>query len=568
MKTEMHTIGHRARYRQFMSSTTKLAITALLVGLAIHDAQADKKTVCGITVNSSDELQTFRRSLPADKFQFVELVEHGRPDWLASACKQGIRCDVLVISGHYDGRNEFYSQQVEVEEYLPIDEMERVSCSASCPGLFSQLKEVYLFGCNTLNPETAHSSSSEIRRNLTSASYSAAGAEQMSHAAGERHAESNRDRMRSIFKGVPVIYGFSAKAPVGPTAASMLYRHFQADGIGDVGTGRVSSKLLARFSANGMTVASGMTDADPRAVERRQFCQFSDDRLSTAQKLDFVHQILNRNMADVRMFLDRIEKYTASLSDAQRQVADVAAALSLIAGDQAARSRYLDFVRSADPPAIRARFIKLAGSLGWLTPAEQRAEMMRMIGDLLAKDLASPADAELVCSLNDDRALDAELAHLPLAEAQIARPVQAVMLACLGSAEGHARMLSAATSANPADVKLAQLYFRHRPISVNEELRALTVGVTRMRSSEAQVVALETLALHNLTDPDSLDALANLFAGTDSASVQAAVAGVLIRSDYSGIDSPQLAQLLRQSRLRVSGGELIDVLIRRLERRS
>jgi len=143
-----------------------------------------------------------------------------------------------------------------------------------------------------------------------------------------------------------------------------------------------------------------------------------------------------------------------------------------------------------------------------------------------------------------------------------------VMLACLGSAEGHARMLSAATSANPADVKLAQLYFRHRPISVNEELRALTVGVTRMRSSEAQVVALETLALHNLTDPDSLDALANLFAGTDSASVQAAVAGVLIRSDYSGIDSPQLAQLLRQSRLRVSGGELIDVLIRRLERRS
>src|SRR5262249_51817298 len=195
-------------------------------------------------------------------------------DWLASACQQGIRCDVLVISGHYDGRNEFYSQQVDVEEFLPIDELERVSCSASCPGLFSQLKEVYLFGCNTLNPETAHSASTEIVRTLSAGGAQGA-AERMSHLAGERHAESNRDRMRSIFKGVPVIYGFSAKAPVGPTAASMLYRHFQADGIGAVGTGRISSKLLGRFAANSMTVASGMTDSDPRAVARRQFYRFS-----------------------------------------------------------------------------------------------------------------------------------------------------------------------------------------------------------------------------------------------------------------------------------------------------
>src|SRR5262249_44389475 len=155
-----------------------------------HDARADKKTVCGITVNSSDELQTFRRSLPADKFQFVELVERGRPDWLASACQQGIRCDVLVISGQYHGRNEFYSQQVDVEEFLPIDELERVSCSASCPGLFSQLKEVYLFGCNTLNPETAHSASTEIVRTLSSAGGAPGAAERMSHLAGERHSES------------------------------------------------------------------------------------------------------------------------------------------------------------------------------------------------------------------------------------------------------------------------------------------------------------------------------------------------------------------------------------------
>ena len=136
-----------------MPSSVRLLILTALVGVAwAHDVEADRKTVCSITVNSPDEQAVFRRSLPADQFQFVELVERGRPDWLTSACRRQIRCDVLVISGHYDGGNEFFSDRAEASEFLPVDEMERVSCSDSCPGLFSQLKEVYLFGCNTLNP--------------------------------------------------------------------------------------------------------------------------------------------------------------------------------------------------------------------------------------------------------------------------------------------------------------------------------------------------------------------------------------------------------------------------------
>ena len=47
--------------------------------------------------------------------------------------------------------------------------MERASCSDSCPGLFSQLKEVYLFGCNTLNAEAIKSMSSEVGRSLVRA---------------------------------------------------------------------------------------------------------------------------------------------------------------------------------------------------------------------------------------------------------------------------------------------------------------------------------------------------------------------------------------------------------------
>ena len=121
------------------------ALFAAAALAASFQAAAEKSTVCTITVNSADEREVFHRSLPEDKFQFVELVEKCLPDWLAAACREKVRCDVLVVSGHFAG-SEFYSSKFDVSESLAVDEVERVACSDSCPDLFSHLKEVYLFG--------------------------------------------------------------------------------------------------------------------------------------------------------------------------------------------------------------------------------------------------------------------------------------------------------------------------------------------------------------------------------------------------------------------------------------
>ena len=541
-------------------------LTALLAAAWAHDVRADKKTVCTITVNSPDEKETFRRSLPPDKYQFVELVERGRPDWLASACRQGVRCDVLVISGHYDGGNEFFPDRLEADEFLPVAEMERVSCSDSCPGLFSQLKEVYLFGCNTLNAEAMRSTSAEIARSLVRSGHSQSDAERLSRVLNERHGESNLDRMRHIFKDVPVIYGFSSKAPVGPTAASLLDRYFQAGANGEIGSGRASARMLGRFAANSMVVTSGLRDSDPYAAHRRDVCQFSNDRLSPAQKLAFVHQLLNREMAEVRSFLDRIEKYTASLSDAERRVPAVARELDGIARDEAARTRYLDFARDADQPAVRARMIELAQHLGWLSPAEKRAELMGMIGDQLARNAVSPAEVDLVCALNKDRELDQELHRLQVPPAQTNKVTHAAVLACLGNTEARAQVLLALTSPNDEEVEIAQVYLRHRPITDVNELRLVTSGIARMNGSKAQVRALETLVSQRVSDPESLEELMRLFPLAESVGVQTAIAGVLIRADYKAIATPEVVQTLRQSRLKSSdGADLISILIRRLQ---
>src|SRR6476619_952411 len=204
--------------RTHLSHTLAAAAIVGVLTLAAHAGDtlaAAKQTVCTITVNSSDEKQAFRRRLPDDRYTFVELVERGRPDWLESAREKGIRCDVLIISGHYDGGdyaggNEFFSEHVDSHEFLQVDEMERVACSEPENGLFSQLKEVYLFGCKTLNPQSLRSDPAEIARSLVQSGHAPAEVERLARGLSARYADSSRDRMRHIFRNVPAVYGFSS----------------------------------------------------------------------------------------------------------------------------------------------------------------------------------------------------------------------------------------------------------------------------------------------------------------------------------------------------------------------
>ncbi|HET9763603.1 MAG TPA: hypothetical protein VFR50_08820, partial [Casimicrobiaceae bacterium] len=150
-----------------MSPRVPLAcLAALAAALAIGVAQADPKTVCTVTINSPDEKETLRRNLPADEYRFVELVQPGKPDWFAQACRSDVRCDVLVVSGHFDDGTEFYSDRLGAREAWPVADMERAACSESCAGVFSRLKEVYLFGCNTLEPAPLKVATAEMSRSL------------------------------------------------------------------------------------------------------------------------------------------------------------------------------------------------------------------------------------------------------------------------------------------------------------------------------------------------------------------------------------------------------------------
>ncbi|MEO7742941.1 MAG: hypothetical protein ABIR98_08400 [Usitatibacter sp.] len=501
---------------------------------------AEKKTVCTITVNSADEKETIRARLPKGEYEFVELVEKGRPDWLRSSCQKNVQCDALVVSGHFNAGDTFYSDRLEKNEYFEVDELERASCGASCPNLFAKLKEVYLFGCESLNPDASKYASS--------------------------HGESGRDRMRRLFPNVPSIYGFSGAAPVGPTAAMLLNKYFDG-GVRGFATGQPSAGLLRAFSRNSMVRVAGVRDGEPLAASRKQICGFFDDRKSAAQKAEFVHGVL-RSEAGAGALFDRIEKMLAAMPEAERNSPGFAQALAQVSADDASRSRYLAAMRAHPQPGKRARMIALGGTLGWLSEEQQRAELTTMIGEMLAGNAIGFAEVDLVCDLNKDRRLDGRLDGVALSASRASRTGQAAVMACLGNADAHAQVLRALAGSDEKEVQVAQSYLRHRPISEKAELRSVARDIARMPGGDpARVRALDTLARLHISDREIIDDLAHAFTQATSVNIQRAIAEVFIRSDPKVLPRGDLAAVLRDHRVRSPGGghDLIDVLIAKLQ---
>lgn len=516
-----------------------MGLLALAAAACTPWAAAAPKTVCTITVNSADEKEKIRERLPKGEYDFVELVEKGRPDWLRSSCQKKVSCDVLVISGHFNAGDTFYSDKIDRNEYLSVDELERASCSASCPNLFSHLKEVYLFGCESLNPDATKYSSS--------------------------YGESGRDRMRRIFPNVPSIYGFYSSAPVGPTAAMLLDKYFDRGGARDFGSGRPSASLMQVFGHNHITRTNGVTPSEPMSAYRQQVCKFFDERLSPADKLAYVHALFG-NEANIPTFFERVEKLLAGLSDAEKQSPEFTRVLAQVSADDAVRTRYVDALRRAGTPQRRARMVALGTTLGWFTPEQERGEQLALINDMLAQRSMGFAEVDLVCSLNAGGALDGLRSKVVAPRASAGYVPHVAALACLGDGDAQARMIRVFANADDKDALVAQTYLRYRPVTDKAQLRQLTREAAQATGA-SQVRAIDAIGRLNISDREVLQELSKVFAQSRSLEVQRAVAEVFIRSDPDALPKTGLIGILREHRVRSRGGgpDLIDTLIDRLQ---
>jgi hypothetical protein len=236
-----------------------------------------------------------------------------------------------------------------------------------------------------------------------------------------------------------------------------------------------------------------------------------------------------------------------------------------VSADDATRERYLVMERGTPDAGLRARMIEVATTLGWLSPQQRSGELVALVNDMLASRSMGFTEVDLVCALNSNHELDAQLANVKIDAARAPRTAQAAALACLGSREAHLQVLAALAGGDDRDMQVVQTYLRHRPISDPQELKRVARGIVNM-SSGAQVRALDALGRLNISDREVLEELARSYAAAKSASVQRAIAEVFLRSDARAIPRAELAAVLRRHRLKAGGGhDLIDVLLSRLQ---
>lgn len=179
-----------------------------------------KKTVCTLTINSDDEKEVFRKHLGPQNFNFIELTnfEGRRNNWFLNACRSGVQCDIVLISGHFGGQ--FFGSS---GLFLPLEDLESYACQSECDGILKKPQEVFLFGCNTLvGKKKDHRTQAEYVRVLMDDGFSRADAERVAAFRYSPLGHTNESRMRRAFKGARKLYGFDAVAPSGANIRGSL----------------------------------------------------------------------------------------------------------------------------------------------------------------------------------------------------------------------------------------------------------------------------------------------------------------------------------------------------------
>ncbi len=190
-----------------------------------------KYQVCSITINSADEIEVFKEHLSPEKFEFVELLpqnkEHYKTHdshWFYDACKKNYKCDILVISGHFGGT--FFGKSGFT---LPTELLEEQSCNKSCSQILSNVKEIFLFGCNTLSDKTKDTRTYEqYLKVLLDDGMARETAERVVAARYSPLGAPFHKRMNFIFSGSKSIYGFDQLSPLGKHISGSLKNYFKS----------------------------------------------------------------------------------------------------------------------------------------------------------------------------------------------------------------------------------------------------------------------------------------------------------------------------------------------------
>ncbi len=348
------------------------------LGLAFFaaSAHASPPTICTLTFNSANESAALRGAYPGANF--VELLPKDRnSDWFGRACRSGIRCDILLMSGHFGGV--FFGEKK--SETLDLDAMEDAGCRNECPGILSA-KRVYLMACNTLAAKTPdHRTIDEYVRVLTNDGFPHAFAESLASARYSGFGLSIAERMAIAFAGSTLVSGFASTAPVGAIAGPMLGRGLRANPADpDAGLASAFAGSSYRTMRPGREI-----DADDRRIACGMRAQNSEDRVVAFRSA----------FGRPRRFLDSLLEKSAN--------ADLRRAWEVDSGNSRRTAEIREllervFRESRGTAATRFQILKLKRALGFLKEPEYLAGTGELLESVLRAGLDFDATDE-ACSI-------------------------------------------------------------------------------------------------------------------------------------------------------------------------
>ena len=352
--------------QRFFNALLFLA-AVLFLSPAAGENSPQRFQVCSMTLNSSDEINIFKQNLNPDHFEFVELVpsqydpkaskrQGRRQRWFSSVCaEKNLKCDVLVVSGHFAGL--FFGKNNYI---LSLTELEKTACQNSCPGVFNQLKEVYLFGCNTMagkknstrTPEEyirvlveEHSTPQDMAERVAAGRYSVLG-------------PTFKEKMEYVFSPQTKIYGFTDISPLGSQVRGVLQDYFfqlrsqygsyynylihdfyrQKDVQKE---NKYFRDTVGRISS--VSQSSGMPLSHFRQKTYDKICTLYSDQASTLEKMQTVKNLFESGEGEFSFF--SIQQF---LANRQSQLSSSA-------------ERLLDEIKSMDD--VRVKFINAYNQL-------------------------------------------------------------------------------------------------------------------------------------------------------------------------------------------------------------
>ena len=356
------------------------------------------KTVCGMTINSQDEVKAFMRRLrvnqPGSQFKFVELTKMGSDStWWRNAGRSGIKCDVLLVSAHFGGT--LFGDKNKIR--LTMSELEEASCNNTHDGILKHPKEVFLFTCNMLAGKQRDVRTPRQYYQVLLQYYPPHIAQYYVQTRYGAWGGTFVGRTTRAFYGVPRLYGYPSVSPLGAASGAWVERYLSH--IADYGRHLERIKpntrnmsLIRTMGYTGMIQKTGVMPGTLGDKVRTNLCKYFN-----AGSVEGKHAVLARVLHE-----DKFEPYLTYVEEFYREHKPrFGSAHADIRGNTRVKTHVLRLIDvSVDMPHTRIDLVNFASQVGWIDSDRRQAYLEKIVRDLFAG--ATTADKVFdVCSVGN-----------------------------------------------------------------------------------------------------------------------------------------------------------------------